>query len=87
MPILSKYEEKYNEPFGMAAALGYDAVHLMGDLLEDKPLTRLQVKKVLDRGFSYGGLFGSVELLEGGHHMSFPVFPVKVVNGTLVYLT
>ncbi len=71
--------------FDHNAANGYDIIKILGGLLENEELSRDNVKRILDEGFSYSGVFGSVEVLPGEHDISFPLFPSQVVDGKLVF--
>jgi len=83
--VSDNFESRYNKEFGLTAANGYDIIRILGGLLQDEELSRDNVKRILDRGFSYSGVFGSVDVLPGEHDMSFPLFPSQVVDGKLVF--
>ncbi len=83
--VSENFESRYNKQLDHFAANGYDAVRLLGGLLENEELSRDNVKRILDRGFSYSGVFGSIDVLPGEHDMSFPLLPAQVVNGKLEY--
>jgi ABC-type branched-subunit amino acid transport system substrate-binding protein len=83
--VSDNFESRYNKEFGLTAANGYDVIRILGGLLEDEELSRDNVKRILDRGFSYSGVFGSVDVLPGEHDISFPLFPAQVVEGKLVF--
>ena len=83
--VSENFEPRYNIQFDHWAANGYDLIIILGGLLENEELTRDNVKRVLDEGFSYSGVFGNVDVLPGEHDMSFPLFPSQVVNGKLVF--
>jgi len=79
------FESRYNKQFDHNAANGYDLIKILGGLLQDEELTRDNVKRILDKGFSYSGIFGNVDALPGEHDISFQVFPAQVVDGKLVF--
>jgi branched-chain amino acid transport system substrate-binding protein len=83
--ISENFEPRYNKQFDHWAANGYDIVKILGGLLENEELSRDNVKRILDRGFSYSGVFGNVDALPGEHDSAFPLFPSKVVNGKLEF--
>jgi len=83
--VSENFESRYNKQFDHFAANGYDIVRLLGGLLQNEELTRDNVKRVLDEGFSHSGVFGSVDVLPGEHDISFPLFPSQVVDGKLVF--
>jgi len=83
--VADNFEPRYNKQFGHGAANGYDFIRILDGLLKDEELSRENVKRILDRGFSYSGVYGSVDVLPGEHDMSFPLFPAQVVDGKLVF--
>ncbi len=83
--VSENFESRYNKQFDFNAGLGYDIVRLLGGLLENEELTRDNVKRILDDGFSHSGIFGSVDVLPGEHDISFPLFPSQVIDGKLVF--
>jgi ABC-type branched-subunit amino acid transport system substrate-binding protein len=83
--VSDNYESIYNKQFDNSAANGYDIIRILGGLLENEELSRDNVKRILDEGFTHSGVFGSVEVLPGEHDMSFPLFPSQVVDGKLVF--
>jgi len=83
--VSEKFESRYNKQFDQNSANGYDLIRILDGLLENEELTRENVKNILDQGFSYSGVFGSVDVLPGEHDIPFPLFPSQVVNGKLVF--
>jgi len=83
--VSENFESRYNKEFGVTAANGYDIIRILGGLLENEELTRDNVKRILDEGFSYSGVFGSIDVLPGEHDISFPLHPSKVVDGKLEF--
>jgi len=83
--VSENFESKYNKQLDLSAGNGYDFIRILGGLLEDEELSRDNVKRILDRGFSYSGVFGSIDALPGEHDMSFPLLPAQVVDGKLVF--
>ena len=83
--VSENFESRYNKQFDHNAANGYDFIRILDGLLENEELTRDNVKLILDMGFSYSGVFGSVDALPGEHDISFTLFPAQVVNGKLEF--
>jgi ABC-type branched-subunit amino acid transport system substrate-binding protein len=83
--VSENFEPRYNIQFDHWAANGYDLIIILGGLLENEELTRDNVKRILDDGFSYSGVFGSLDVLPGEHDISFPLLPAQVVDGKLVF--
>jgi len=83
--VSENFESRYNKQFDYNAANGYDVIRILGGLLENEELSRDNVKRILDRGFSYSGVFGSIDALPGEHDIAFPFFPAQIVDGKLVF--
>jgi len=83
--VSENFESRYNKQFDHNAANGYDVIRILGGLLQNEELSRDNVKRVLDRGFSYSGVFGSIDALPEEHDIAFPLHPAQVVNGKLVF--
>jgi len=84
--LKEKYEAKYNKPLNEYAANGYDFIRILAGLLEDKKVSRKSVKSLLEEGFIYSGVFGSIDVKPGEHDIDFPLHPTRIVNGKLKYL-
>jgi len=83
--VADNFEPRYNKQFGHGAANGYDLIRILSGLLENEELTRENVKRILDEGFSYSGVYGSIDVLPGEHDIAFQLFPAQVVDGKLVF--
>jgi len=83
--VSDNFESRYNKQFDHNAANGYDVIRILDGLLENEELSRDNVKRILDEGFIYSGVFGSVDVLPGEHDISFLLFPSQVINGELVF--
>jgi branched-chain amino acid transport system substrate-binding protein len=83
--LADKFLAKYKKGIDAAGSVGYDLVRLFAGLLEDREVSRQGLRNVLDAGFDYSGVFGSVRLKPGEHDLTFPIYPVQVVNGSLKY--
>jgi len=83
--VSDNFESRYNKQFDHNAANGYDIIKILGGLLQNEELSRDNVKRILDNGFSYSGVFGSIDALPGEHDIAFPLHPAQVVNGKLVF--
>ena len=81
-----KYETRYNKIFNVFAATGYDFLIFIAGLLQDKKISRENVKIVLEEGFMYPGVFGVVDVKSGEHEIRFPFHPAQIVDGELKYL-
>jgi len=83
--VSENFESRYNKQFDHNVANGYDIIRILDGLLENEELTRENVKNILDQGFSYSGVFGSVDALPGDHDIAFTLFPAQIVNGKLEF--
>jgi len=84
--VKEKYKAKHNKPFNHFSGNGYDTVKLLAGLLEDKEISRKSVKTLLEDGFIYPGVFGTLDVKPGEHNFVFPLHPAQIVDGTLKYL-
>ena len=85
--LKEKYETEYNKPLTQYAANGYDFVKLLAGLLQDKEVSRENVRAVLEEGFMYPGVFGVLDVKPGEHEIFFPLYPARIVDGEIEYLT
>jgi ABC-type branched-subunit amino acid transport system substrate-binding protein len=83
--VKKKYEDRYGKPFNHYAATGYDFMKILAGLLEDKEISRQSVKRVLEEGFMYSGIFGSLDVKPGEHDIIFPLYPAEIVDGEVRY--
>ena len=83
--IASEYENKYDKQLDYNAANGYDIIRILSGLLEGEEISRENVKNVFNSGFSYSGIFGTVEVLPKNHDMTFQLFPARIVDGGLEF--
>jgi branched-chain amino acid transport system substrate-binding protein len=83
--VSENYESRYNKQFDFNAANGYDFIRILGGLLQNEELSRDNVKRILDAGFIYSGVFGSIDVLPGEHDFAFGLYPSKVVDGKLEF--
>lgn len=81
-----QYEKHFHRPLGHQAACGYDAVQMLAGLLTGEELSRAGVKNLLDRGFTYPGVFGQLDLQAGSRDLLFPLHPARIEAGELRYL-
>jgi ABC-type branched-subunit amino acid transport system substrate-binding protein len=81
----AKFEETYGMPLSHRGAAIIDAVLMLRGLLEGGDVTREGLRHALETVFLYSGLTGVISNSEGGHDFGYPLFPVKVADGELVY--
>jgi len=83
--VSENFETRYNKQFDFNAANGYDLIRILGGLLQNEELSRDNVKRILDEGFIYSGVFGSIDVLPGEHDIAFGLYPSKLVDGKLEF--
>jgi branched-chain amino acid transport system substrate-binding protein len=83
--LKEKYEARFGKPFSYFAAAGYDLIKMLAALFEDEELSRENVKKLLEAGFTHPGALGTVDVLEGEHDMAFPIHPAQIIDKTVRY--
>jgi len=80
-----KYETRYDKPFNHAAANGYDTIKILAGLLEDKEISRDSIRTLLEEGFIYSGVFGTIDVKPGEHDIIFPLYPAQIIEGEVKY--
>ena len=84
--IKSKYEVKYDKPFSHYAGQGYNFVKIIEGLLEkESEATRKTIKEVFEMGFTYHGVFGTLDVKPGDHEMGFDEVSAQIVDGEINY--
>ena len=84
--LQERYERAYGKALTVPVANGYDAIKIIRGLLEGKELTRNRVRAALDKGFNYFGAFGDIHVLPESHDIRFSLYPVRVEEGSLIYM-
>jgi len=80
-----KYETRYDKPFTHTAANGYDSIKILAGLLEDKEISRDSIRSLLEEGFIYSGVFGTIDVKPGEHDISFPLYPAQIIEEEVRY--
>jgi len=84
--VKEKYQARYDKSLNHQSANGYDCLKLLAGLLEDKKVSRESVRDLLEQGFSYPGIFGTLVVKPGEHDISFPLHPAQIIDGEVKYL-
>lgn len=86
--VKGEFEKKYETKFNHYSANVYDAVLMMGSLMNnmDEEPSPAAIKQKFDGGFSYGGVLGIVSLQSGSRLISFPLYPARISNNEIEYL-
>ncbi len=80
------YEAAYHRAFTPPAAAGYDVVKLLAGLFEDRQMSRINVRDILESWFIYPGVLGTIESGAGTRDIIYPLFPVRIENNAMIYL-
>jgi hypothetical protein len=83
--LMQKYSTRYAKELNTSAAVGYDLIKLVGNLMEDQEISRLSLKARLQKGFVHSGVFGELRLSPGQRDLEVPLYPVQIVDGTIQY--
>ena len=84
--VKNRYEERYGKSFTHYGANAYDFVRLISSLLQDEEPTRRNLKALFDRGFTYSGILGLINVEPGERDITFPLFPARIEDGVIEYL-
>lgn len=79
------FEERFDRPFNHYAGNGFDLIKMVAGAVDDRPPTQQTLRRFLEDGFIYSGLFGTVTLEAGDSDIGFPLFRAQIQNGALVY--
>ena len=80
-----KFNKKFEMPFSHHAAIGYDSINLLAQLMAKGGTSHEEIKAELESAFIYPGLFGDVVKDQGSHYFTFPLYPARIMNKTIVY--
>lgn len=81
----AQFEETYGVPLSHRGAAIFDAVIMLRGLLEDREVSRENLKAVLEAEFLYSGLTGIIHNVDLDHDLGYPLFAVRIVDGEMVY--
>ena len=81
-----KFTESFSIPYSHHAAISYDVVYLVHDLLEGHDITREVLGQKLEDGFVFSGVMGTMRAHSGMHDFMILVYPAMVQEGELSYL-
>jgi len=86
--LKNKYDERHKDGlFGNKFSNSYEIAYIVSDLLKnEEKITRDSLRKALDSGFTYSGVFGVITVSPGDHDFGYPLFAAQIVNGSLEYL-
>lgn len=79
------YEDNFEGEFTHYVAAGYDLLKLLAALLDGEELSRENVKNVLNEGFIHPGVLGNINIAQGEHDISFPLYSAQILDGEVKY--
>lgn len=79
------FEEKYDKKLDHNAANGADLIKILNGLLDEEEISRENIKELLNSGFTYSGMFGTITVPPKHHDIQFNLFPAKIVNGEIEF--
>jgi|FLOH01.1.fsa_nt_gi branched-chain amino acid transport system substrate-binding protein len=79
------YETEYGKELDHNAANGYDIIRILNGLLNEKETSRELLKDELNAGFTYSGIFGTIQVTPKNHDIQFQLFPAKIINGEIQF--
>ena len=79
------YEKEYDKGLDHNAANGYDIIRILYATLDGDEVSQKNLKDKLNSGFTYSGIFGTIEVLPKEHDLQFKLFPAKIINGEIEF--
>ena len=77
------YVERFHRPLSHQSAVGYDVLFLLRGLLQNEPLSRINIKKVLEQGYHFPSAMGDIIVPPGSHEINYPLYPARIDNGAV----
>jgi len=81
--LSDKYVEKFHRPLSHQSAVGYDVLYLLRGLLQDEPVSRVNLKKVLEQGYHFPSAMGDIIVAPGSHEINYPLYPALIKDGAV----
>jgi len=79
------YQEKFDKELDHNAANGYDILRIVNGLLDEKEISAKSLQNELNSGFTYSGIFGTINVQPKDHNISFQLYPAKITNGEIKF--
>ncbi len=80
-----RFENKFDKQLDHNGANSYDVIRIIKGLLDDKEITRENLKESFDSGFIYTGIFGTIYGYPQNQDIKFGLYPSKIVDGELKF--
>ncbi|MDC0335858.1 ABC transporter substrate-binding protein [Pseudodesulfovibrio sp.] len=80
-----EFTERFETPFSHHAAIGYDSINLLAQIMAKGGTSHEEIKAELESAFIYPGLFGDVIKAQGSHDFTFPLYPARIMDKKIVY--
>lgn len=66
-------------------AKGYETINLLSQIIARSQCNPEKMKKIIEKGFVYPGIFGDVINNQGAHNFSYGMYPARIENKKIVY--
>ncbi|MBU3946287.1 MAG: ABC transporter substrate-binding protein [Proteobacteria bacterium] len=83
--LRDKYTARFNRPLDHQSAVGYDILFLLRGLLQNVPVSRANIKKVLEQGYHFPSAMGDILVPRGSHEINFHLYPARIKNGAIIF--
>jgi ABC-type branched-subunit amino acid transport system substrate-binding protein len=84
-------EQNYRAEFGLSldadAAGAYDLLRMIGNISDrEEEIDSFYIKNILDNGFLYPGIFGSVTVTPGIKDITYDMYVIRIKDGEIFYI-
>ena len=83
--LRKEFEAKFNRPLNHYGANGYESLKIFASLMEDKEITREEIKTQLSGGFVNTGSLGKITVKKGSRNFDFELLPAVITDRNLIY--
>lgn len=83
--VSEKYQQRFGQALSHYAGKGYDAVHLIHDLLVGEQMTSQVLRDKLESDFNFNSLFGEIIHPAGEHDITHRLLPAMLKDGEVIY--
>ncbi|MDP3695084.1 MAG: ABC transporter substrate-binding protein [Desulfocapsaceae bacterium] len=83
--LRDKYSARFNRPLNHQSAVGYDILFLLRGLLQNVPVSRANIKMVLEQGYHFPSVMGDILVPRGSHEINFHLYPARIKNGVIIF--
>lgn len=83
--LSDKYVARFGKPLSHQTVVGYDILFLLRSLLQEKPVSRENIKKVLEQGYHFPSAMGDILVPPGSHEINYSLYPAQIKNGAVIF--